>query len=268
MYEAFRGIAVQHAFPPDFPNQEIAIQVAGDLIASPDMFGVVAEQDGRIAGSNFVTIADPIRGVGPITVDPSVQGGGVGRRLMQAVIEQGRGAPGIRLVQDAFNTCSMSLYASLGFEAKEPLAVVQGSPKSSPLPGRTTRPMEPGDVDECTALCRRVHGFGRESELRNLHAPADPWVTVRDGRISAYATALNFWIVGHAVAESEEDMAALALGFAAFRAVPLWFLLPIRQASLFRWCLREGLRVIKPMTLMAMGDYHEPKGCWIPSVAY
>lgn len=187
---------------------------------------------------------------------------------MQAVIERGRGAAGIRLVQDAFNTRSMSLYASLGFEVKEPLVIVQGNPESAPPAGRTVRPMEPGDVDECADLCRRVHGFDRASELRHIHPPADPWVGMRQGRIVAYATALNFWVAGHGVAESEEDMVSLALGFAAARAVPLWFLLPTRQASFFRWCLREGLRVIKPMTLMTMGEYREPMGCWIPAVWY
>lgn len=69
IYEAFRGIATQHNFPIDFPSVEIATQLARDLIARPDVFGVVAEQDGRIAGSNFLTTADPIQGVGPITVD-------------------------------------------------------------------------------------------------------------------------------------------------------------------------------------------------------
>jgi hypothetical protein len=37
---------------------------------------------------------------------------------------------------------------------------------------------------------------------------------------------------------------------------------------LFRWCLREGLRVAKPMTLLAMGEYHEPRGAWLPSAFY
>jgi hypothetical protein len=47
-------------------------------------------------------------------------------------------------------------------------------------------------------------------------------------------------------------------------------LLPIRNASLFRWALSEGLRVLKPMTLMSMGKYNKPRlaGTWFPSVAY
>jgi hypothetical protein len=44
--------------------------------------------------------------------------------------------------------------------------------------------------------------------------------------------------------------------------------LPTRQASFFQWSLSEGFRAVKPMTLMAMGSYQEPKGCYFPSVLY
>jgi hypothetical protein len=54
------------------------------------------------------------------------------------------------------------------------------------------------------------------------------------------------------VADSEE-MKALLLGAAAMHSEPLSFLLPVRQAKLFRWCLSEDFRAIIPMTLMAMG---------------
>ena len=40
------------------------------LIAHPGFFGIVAEHDGRIVGSNFLDERSMIAGVGPITVDP------------------------------------------------------------------------------------------------------------------------------------------------------------------------------------------------------
>jgi hypothetical protein len=43
---------------------------------------------------------------------------------------------------------------------------------------------------------------------------------------------------------------------------------PIRQASLFRWCLDQRMRVVKPLTLMAIGAYREPMGAFFPSVLY
>ena len=63
-------------------------------------------------------------------------------------------------------------------------------------------------------------------------------------------------------------MIALRLGYAAASPEPLDLLLPIRQASLFRWCLAHGMRVVKPMTLMTTGAYRKPRGSWFPSVEY
>ena len=80
--EAFGAIADQHNFPRDFPSVEIATRVAAMLIAHPSFYGVVAERDGRILGSNFMDERSPIGGVGPITVDPASQNTGIGRQLM------------------------------------------------------------------------------------------------------------------------------------------------------------------------------------------
>ena len=109
IYDAFQGIAASHGFPPDFPSTDAAIGLARAQIADPSVFGVVAEVDGQVVGSNFLMEGDAIRGVGPITVDPKTQGAGVGRRLMQAVLERSNGAKGVRLVQDAFNMRSIAL---------------------------------------------------------------------------------------------------------------------------------------------------------------
>jgi predicted N-acetyltransferase YhbS len=268
-YEAFKCFHERHAFPPDIPSVEMATQFLGMMTSHPRMFGVVAEVGGRIVGSNFLDERDPIRGVGPVTVDPSSQARGVGKRLMQAVIERGRGAAGIRLVQDAFNAVSMSLYASLGFEAKEPLAMVRGTCASRPDAGANVRPLTERDVPACAELCRRVHGFDRTGELTDaIHGPFAPVGVERGGRIVAYCTSPHFWIPNHGVAEADQDMQDLFTGASAMTEQPVWFLLPIRNAKFFRWALSEGLRVMKPMTLMAMGQYQEPAGWFFPSVVY
>ena len=54
LYEAFRTIAEQHDFPPDFPSVEAATGVATMLLSHPGFHAVVAEQDGRVVGSNFL----------------------------------------------------------------------------------------------------------------------------------------------------------------------------------------------------------------------
>lgn len=268
LYAAFRAIADRHGFVPDFANVEQAIIVITHLVNQPTFYGVVAETAGRIVGSNFLAEADPIRAVGPVSVDPGFQAAGVGRLLMQAVLDHGRTAPGVRLVQDAFNSASMALYTSLGFAVREPLVLLQGKPAGARDRSVTVRPMRPADIGTCAALCERVHGAPRTGELHGALRSLAPLVAERGGRITAYTTTLSFWQVAHGVAESEADLQELILGAAALSADPVTFLLPTRQTAMFRWCLAARLRIQKPMTLMTLREYQEPRGCYFPSVAY
>jgi GNAT superfamily N-acetyltransferase len=256
------------ASPPDFPSLEAATELATSFIAHPAIYGVAAEDEGKLVASNFLTEGDPIRAVGPITIDPAAQGRGIGRQLMRAVIDRGQEAIGIRLVQDAFNTRSLSLYAALGFEVKEPLALMQGTPKSKPDRTVLVRPLRAEDVEDCAAICMTVHGIHRSAELMDALKIFTPFGVEREGRLTAYLSAPSLWLMNHGVALTEDDLRALILGAAAASSEPVSFLLPIRQANLFKWCLSEGLRVIKPMTLMSMGYYQPPQGCYFPSVLY
>jgi predicted N-acetyltransferase YhbS len=267
IYDAFGSVADRTGSRPDFPAPEMALGGARAFSADPRVFGVVAEADGRVVGSNFLWEYDAIRAVGPVTVDPAVQSRGVGRKLMQAVIARGADAEGVRLVQDAANAGSFSLYASLGFDVREPLSLMEGVPAAG-APDAEVRPIEPRDVAGCAALCRAVHGFERTNELLATPPFLTSFVAVRDGRVVAYAAAPHLWQMNHAVAASDADMQALLAGVGALGGPPLSFLLPTRQAGLLRWCLECGLRVVKPMTLMTMGAYAEPRGAWLPSVGY
>src|SRR5687768_2484317 len=218
IYEAFKRFHDRHRFPRDFQTLEDAVQLAALFVNHPAIFGVVAEIDGRVVGSNFLDERNSIRGIGPITVAPDVQESGVGRRLMEAVLERGREAAGIRLVQDAFNMLSLSLYASLGFEAKEPLALVEGKPKGKAPAGFDVQLLRTGDLRQCALLCTRVHGFDRTNELRDALELFSPVVAQREGRIVAYASAPFYWKLNHGVAETEEDMRALLMGAATLIA--------------------------------------------------
>jgi len=112
-YQAFLTINQAHGFPCDFPGPEAAIGILTGMFSDPGFYCVVAESDGRVVGSNCLDERSIISGVGPITVDPSAQNRGVGRKLMDAVMDRAREqrAAGVRLVQAAFHTRSLSLYA-------------------------------------------------------------------------------------------------------------------------------------------------------------
>src|SRR5205823_8953327 len=108
-----------------------------------------------------------IASVASITVDPAAQNRMIGRRLMEAVLQRvdDRRCPGVRLVQAAYHTRSLSLYTKLGFEVREPLVAMQGPPLALHVPGYTVRRATKDDIDECNALCVRVHGHDRHVEL-------------------------------------------------------------------------------------------------------
>ncbi len=201
-YEGFKALNDRHGFPTNYPSVEAATQRVRALIEHPAVFGVVAEQGGRVLGFNFLSERDPVRAVGPIVVDPAAQGRGVGRRLMAAVLDRAAGAPSVRLAQEAYNLGSLALYAGLGFEVREPLVVVAGRPSGSALPYREVRPLREEDLAGCAALHERVHGYSRANELRDALAKHLAWVALRNGRVVAYAASVTVWITNHGVGET------------------------------------------------------------------
>ena len=264
LYEAFKTLADRHGFPPDFPSAEIASGLIGMLIGHPGFYGVVAEQAGRIAGSNFMDERSVVPGIGPISVDPAAQNLGVGRQLMQEVLcrSAARGAPGVRLVQAAYHNRSLCLYTSLGFQTREPLSVLQGPRLNIAFPGYQVRPATQADLAACNALCRDVHGFERAAELSDAIGQGSATVVEHLGEVSGYATVVGF--PGHTVARTNRDLMAL-IGAAPEFPGP-GFLLPTRNQAVFAWCLANGLKLVMQMTLMTIGLYNEPAGATMPSI--
>jgi len=247
-YDAFKTISEAHGFAPDFLAAEVPISLLTSMLANPKFYGVVAEIDGRVVGSNFLDERNPIAGVGPITVDPAVQNRAVGRRLMDAVHDRAaaNNFAGVRLIQAGFHTRSLALYAKLGYDVREHLACMQGNALNIAIEGHIVRPAAEADVDACNRVCRQMHGHERDGELRDAIARGTATVVEHDGRVT--------------------DVKAL-IGAAKEFAGP-GFLLPTRNGELFRWCLRNGLRVTQPMTLMSKGLYNEPAGAFLPSILY
>jgi predicted N-acetyltransferase YhbS len=265
-YEAFKAIAEQHNFLPDFPSSDEAVGLLSKILARSDVYSVVAELDGHVVGSNFLWEGDAIAGVGPITILPAAQNASLGRRLMRSVLDraESRRQAGVRLVQAAYHNRSLSLYTKLGFQAREPLSTLQGPPLNMELSGYRVRQAILDDLAMCDDLCRNVHGHDRHGEL--AHAITDGTATVveHSGRITGYATTIGFF--GHAVGRTNQEIKAL-IGIAPAFPGP-GFLLPTRNTELLRWCLNQGLRIVQPMTLMSLGLYQKPAGSFLPSILY
>ena len=265
-YEAFATVSTSHGFPPDFPSVEAATGPIRWLIAHPDIFGVVAERDGRIVGSSFLDERSVISAIGPVSVDPAAQDRQVGRALMAAMLDRAtqRRAVGVRLLQLSFHNRSLSLYAKLGFDVRESFAAMHGDPLGIALPGYAVRPATNADEAACNALCIRVHGHDRAGEVRDALADGSATVVERLGRITGYTTGITYFT--HSVAETSDDLRAL-IGAAGQFGTP-GFLVPLANTELLRWCLAHGLRVFFVLNMMTIGLYQEPAGAYLPSVGY
>jgi predicted N-acetyltransferase YhbS len=271
-FAAFSAISGAHGFPCDFAGPEATTRLHNMLFSNPDFYCVVAEAEGRILGSNALDQRSAVYGIGPITVDPDAQNLGVGRKLMRAVMDRAeqRGAAGMRLVQAAYNARSFSLYASLGFDIREPISCMQGRTRERGIAseqnmlGCVARPAKPADQDACNALSRRVHGFDRRIELSQAIQRGTAQVVERGGHITGYTTHMGFY--GHAIGEGSLDLQALIASAESFAGPGI--LVPSRNHGLFRWCLENGLRVVQPLTLMTTGLYNEPSGAWLPSILF
>lgn len=265
-YEAFKAIAEQHNFPPDLPSPDVAVGFLSILLARSDVYSVIAELDGQVVGSNFLCEGDTIAGVGPITVVPTTQNAGIGRRLMKAVLDRAedRRQVGVRLVQVAYHNRSLSLYTKLGFQAREPLSTIQGPPLKFALPAYRVRKAIRDDLEVCDVLCREVHGHDRHGEIAHAIANGTATVVEHNGRISGYASDIGYF--SHAIGRTNEDLKALIGAASAFTGPG--FLLPTRNTELLQWCLTHGLRVVQPMTLMSLGLYQKPSGAFLPSIFY
>lgn len=274
-YRAFGEIFARFGLESDFPDVARAQGLVRMFCGRPDFYAVAAKVDGALVGSNFMQLSDPVAGVGPITVSPNAQAKGIGRALMINVIEYAleHHGPQVRLVQEATNVASLSLYTSLGFDVVEPLAMVTVPAAREKDP--TVRPATRADLDRLDQLCRRVYRVSRRNELAGLithgaeHA-LPVYLREREGRIRAYGVP---GFLGHGAGETNEDLLATLQQAQAGRTggPPTGMrsiLCPSRNAELYRAILQAGGRTVRCLHLMALGPYEAPSGAWYPSITY
>jgi len=265
-WEAFAGLASRHDFPIEPSDPGFTERMFAMWLGHPGFDCTVLEREGEVVGSAVVDNRCPIRGIGPVTVAPSVQDAGGGRLLMEAIMGRSiqQGAPGMRLVQTAYHYRSLALYSKLGFRVREPLSVVAGAPPRVSLPGHEVRSAVVEDLEACDTVCRRVHGIDRRGEVEDALRFGSALVVEREGRVTGYATGLGYGM--HAAGRERSDLQAL-IG-AAERFLGLGILVPSRDGELLRWCLAHGLRIVQQSHLMTIGSYQEPKGAWLPSILF
>ncbi|HKG88356.1 MAG TPA: hypothetical protein VKA95_08520 [Nitrososphaeraceae archaeon] len=163
---------------------------------------------------------------------------------------------------------SLALYATLGFEVREPISTMQGPSIRQLIPGRSVRTATESDIESCNAICKAVHGHDRNGELQDSIKQGSAKVVLHGDKITGYTTGLTFF--NHSVGLTNDDLKALISSAPADSnsyGGP-GILIPTRNTQLFRWCLNNGLRLVQQLTLMTIGLYNEPAGSYMPSILY
>jgi predicted N-acetyltransferase YhbS len=267
-YEAHKAVSSAHGYPSEQPSEEYSIGIIRMCLGNPNSWGVLAEKEGKILGSIFLHKfpPSPVGVIGPLTVHPIAEGG-VGKALMEAALGQARkqGHDQVRLVQSPSHIRSFVLYSKCGFALREPLFLMQGQPLTHQYKNDNVRPVQDDrDVSSCNELCRSVHGFSREGELRQAKHQGVAIMIEKDGNISGYAAGVGLF--GHAVAKSNDDLMALIAS--AQTILGPGFFVPARNHELLNRLLENGFRIAWPANLMTLGPYQEPRMPFLPSLAY
>jgi predicted N-acetyltransferase YhbS len=269
IYQAFQEISRFHGFLPDFPSPAHTTNLVIESLKDKDIISLVAEMDNEIVGSNFLDKRDSLYVVGPLSVKPGFQATGIGRLLMQGILQDLSLNHSVRLMQDAFNMTSFALYSSLGFKVRENLIWVTGKTiNTNESSSIEVKPLTINDINECNKLCVKVLGFSRHRELLQAANNTGAYIAMSQGKIVAYATQLIHWASNHAVAENAQAMCDLLAKASFLLDKPLSFLLPIRQTEVLNWCLVQKLKLMTPRNQMSLGPYQAVQGCYLPSVGY
>ena len=270
-YNAHKSVSSAHGYPSEQPSEEYAIGLLRMLLKNPNSYGILAERGKQILGSIFLHKfpPSPIAVVGPLTVDPAIEGGGVGRILMDAVISHayGQNYDKVRLVQSPSHIRSYVLYTKSGFTLREPLFLMQGNviKDNSNIRDLELHKVETDkDILKCNKLCIQAHGFTREGELRHAVGQGVAIEIERGGKIYGYSAGLGLF--GHSVASSNDDLKALIAGSSIITGPG--FFVPAKNREIVLWLLEQGFRIQWPANLMTLGPYEEPTIPFLPSLAY
>ncbi len=183
----------------------------------------IAYNDGDAIGVALLGIRGQRAWVGGVGVSPAWRGQGVGRMLMNAVIDSARtrSLDTVQLEVITGNTSAHNLYLSLGFEDMRRLLILERQPDS----GRglsATSPVPPNayDIQTVPAADALVHTdfhtmsnpWQRERDsLRRLEPRMTGWLALHQGQTQAFA-------VGFA---SENGIQFMDLGFAPDQSAAL-----------------------------------------------
>ncbi|AMH43740.1 MULTISPECIES: GNAT family N-acetyltransferase [Burkholderiaceae] len=177
--------------------------------------GFVAIEAGEVVGTAlYWTYGDDRASLGMVIVSPARQGLGIGRKLMESVLEALEG----RVTFLHATLAGQPLYEKLGFRAVGTLDQHQGTAFQPPLmalpSGERLRPLGTNDTARLIDLASRACGLDRTQTLPALLANADGIGLDRDGELIGFSLFRRFgrgFAIGPVVAPGSDPVRAKAL---------------------------------------------------------
>ncbi len=176
---------------------------------------------GRLVGTAmWWLIGTTMAMIGMVIVAPGLQGRGVGRRLMQAVLTATQG----RALKLNSTAAGLDLYRSLRFRPIGAIEQHQGVARAARRRMATTvklRAFSPADWPAVAELDRVAHGVDRGHILKALLGHATGLLVERDGSLSGFAHCRPFGrghVIGPIIAVDEGAAIALTSAILAAHA--------------------------------------------------
>jgi len=269
-FVAFYHVALAHGLPPTVATPAESRSYLRFLLAVDPLGGVVAEEDDQLVGIGWVHRRGPIATIGPLAVDPRVQGRGIGGQLLARCIETaGAGVLQVRLVQDSFNAVSLGLYLRAGFRIVAPLleCELRGSlarAAAAPAGPLAIRTASVADRSWIVARDGRAFGAERPQAIDMYLQRGRALVAERAAAVAAYALGIGAHGTAYLGSASADDADALLALIATLAgellgsAGAVRLLVPAADRRLVEGLIQLGFRVFRACNYMVRGGGTAP----------
>lgn len=218
--------------------------------------GIVAESDGKVVGSIMAwRYGDRYASIGMVIVTPERQGEGIGRQLMEAMLDR---LDGWNVTLNA-TAEGAPLYRKLGFEPFATVQQHQGPAPTMPLaelrPGERVRPMGATD-DMLPALYSQALGMNRDAFFERLARESKSVVLSRDHEPVGFALMRRFGrgrVIAPIVAPDLEGAQALVTHWLGTKAGKFCRIDAVEGTGLPEWLEDIGLPRVGTVISMVRG---------------
>lgn len=226
--------------------------------------GIVAEEDGKIVGTIMAwRFGAGFATIGMVIVTNAMQGRGLGRRLMEAIIAR---MPGRTILLNA-TAEGLPLYRKIGFVEVGAVCQHQALAPVVPLAelraGERVRPIGAADGEALNALYAGAAGMDRAALMEALLADGSAVVLSQEHEQAGFAIMRRFgrgWAIAPVIAPDVQGAKALISHWLGTQTGSFCRIDIPEDSGLGPWLEELGLPQVGRVTRMALGPAPEASG--------